>query len=156
MKLRHFIAAATLAASLAPALAADISVSIGQPGFYGRLDLGGFPAPPLLFPQPVMIQPVPMGRPPLYLRVPPGHARDWRKHCYRYGACGERVYFVQDGWYQNEYAPRYRERHGHRDHDRRDYYEDRRDRGGYYEERRHDGERHGHGKGHGHGRGHDD
>lgn len=111
------LAAATLSA---PALASDVgvSVSIGQPGFYGRLDIGGFPPPPVLYAQPMMIQQVPVGRPPLYLRVPPGHARHWRKHCHAYGACGERVYFVQDNWYNREYAPRYRERHGdHRNHD---------------------------------------
>jgi hypothetical protein len=119
MAITMSIAAATLSA---PA-AAQISVNIGQPGFYGRLDIGGFPPPPLLYPEPMMIQRVPVGRPPLYLRVPPGHARHWGKHCHRYRACGERVYFVQDNWYQQEYAPRYRERHGHREH-RHDGYRD--------------------------------
>ena len=130
---RFLIAAAFAAATLSPAArAADVgvSVSIGQPGFYGRLDIGGFPPPVLLYPEPVMIQAVPYGRPPLYLRVPPGHAKNWRKHCHRYHACGERVYFVRDDWYEREYAPRYRERHdGHRDYDRRDYRHD--DRGDY-------------------------
>lgn len=154
---RFLLAATVIAASLsAPAHAADVgvSVSIGQPGFYGRLDIGGFPAPALLYPQPVMIQPVPMGRPPLYLRVPPGHAKHWNKHCHEYRACGERVYFVRDDWYEREYIPRYQERHGHGDRgdyyrgdDRRDY----RDRGDYG---RGDGDR-GHGHGHGHGRGRD-
>ncbi len=128
---RFLIAAALAAATLSPAAQATdvgISVNIGQPGFYGRLDIGGFPPPVLLYPQPVMIQAVPYGRPPLYLRVPPGHAKNWRKHCHRYRACGERVYFVRDDWYQREYAPRYRERHdGHREHYRdeyRDHYRD--------------------------------
>jgi hypothetical protein len=53
-----------------------------------------------------------MHRPPIYLRVPPGHAKHWSKHCHEYNACGERVYFVQDDWYQHEYVPRYQERHG--------------------------------------------
>lgn len=121
--MKRFLIAATLAAAaLSTPAAAQVSVSIGQPGFYGRLDIGGFPAPLLLYPEPVMIQAVPYGRPPLYLRVPPGHAKNWRKHCHRYRACGERVYFVRDEWYQREYAPRYRERHdGYRDYDRREY-----------------------------------
>jgi len=63
-------------------------------------------------------------------KVPPGHAKKWHKYCHRYHACGERVYFVRDDWYEREYAPRYRERHyGHRDHDRHDYRHD--DRGDY-------------------------
>jgi hypothetical protein len=32
--------------------------------------------------------------------VPPGHQKKWRRYCGRYGACGVPVYFVQDGWYQ--------------------------------------------------------
>jgi hypothetical protein len=32
--------------------------------------------------------------------VPPGHAKDWKKHCKHYGACGVPVYFVQDDWVQ--------------------------------------------------------
>ena len=120
--------AATLASGLAvmtPAHAADVdvgvSVSIGQPGFYGRLDIGGFPPPVLLYPQPRIIHSVPASRPPIYLRVPPGHAKHWSKHCHRYQACGERVYFVQDNWYEREYAPRYQERHSHRNDYDRDY-----------------------------------
>jgi len=49
--------------------------------------------------------------PPLYLRVPPGHIKDWRKHCREYNACGERVYFVEENWYNHEYVPRYQQRH---------------------------------------------
>ena len=49
--------------------------------------------------------------------VPPGHARNWRKHCHKYDACGRPAYFVQDSWYRSVYVPHYRERH--RD-DRRD------------------------------------
>jgi hypothetical protein len=153
---RLFLAATIAIAALSTPATAQVSINIGQPGFYGRIDIGGFPPPPLLFPQPLMIHRGPVSRPPLYLRVPPGHARDWRRHCHRYGACGERVYFVQDNWYRNEYAPQYRERHGHRgpDHDgyrgydrredRRDYRDDHRGRG-----RGHDDERrHGHGRDH--------
>jgi len=163
---RLLLAFAIGAAALSAPASAQVSVSIGQPGFYGRLDIGGFPSPALLFPEPVMIQPVPMGRPPLYLRVPPGHSRHWSKYCHHYRACGERVYFVDDGWYNREYAPRYREQHGHdrrefreeRRDDRRDYRAERRDdRRDYREDRRDDrrDDRRGggdHGHGHGHGR----
>ncbi|ODS90363.1 MAG: hypothetical protein ABS45_16170 [Comamonas sp. SCN 65-56] len=57
-----------------------------------------------------MIQPVPVGvvRQPLYLRVPPGHAKHWSKHCHEYGACARPVYFVQERWYNDVYAPRQR------------------------------------------------
>jgi hypothetical protein len=102
------VVAATAASSL-PARASDValSVSIGQPGYYGRIDIGGYPPPRVIYGQPVVIEPVPVGRPPVYLNVPPGHAKHWQKNCYRYNACGERVYFVQNNWYQREYVPRY-------------------------------------------------
>lgn len=154
---RLLIAAPLLAAALSGQVyAADVgvSVTVGQPGFYGRIDIGDYPRPALIYPQPLMIEPVPVGRPPLYLRVPPGHAKNWGKYCYRYGACGERVYFVRDDWYRREYVPRYRERHGDfrdggdRYYERREHRHEGRDRGDY------DGDR-GHGHGHGHGRGRD-
>ena len=121
-----------------PALAADvgISISVGQPGFYGQLDIGGFPPPQLIYPQPVIIERGPMERPPIYLRVPPGHIKHWRKHCREYNACGERVLFVQDNWYNREYVPHYQEQHRDRRDERHD---DRRDN---HRERRGD-DRHG-------------
>ena len=61
-----------------------------------------------------------MNRPPIYLRVPPGHAKHWSKHCREYNACGERVFFVQDNWYNREYVPRYQEQHRDRQDGRRD------------------------------------
>lgn len=98
--------------------AADVgvSVSIGQPGFYGRIDIGGYPQPQVIYRQPRAVEVVPMERPPVYLRVPPGHVKHWRKHCREYDACGERVFFVKDDWYNREYVPRYQEQH----HDQRD------------------------------------
>lgn len=122
---RFLFAAAVLLATTAGGAFADIgvSVSIGQPGFYGRLDIGDFPPPVLVYPQPLMIQ---RARPgisyqPIYLRVPPGHAGNWGRHCHRYNACGRPVYFVQDTWYHDVYAPRYRElrRHPQHRHDQR-------------------------------------
>lgn len=134
-----FLSALLAGLVCASAQAADVnvSVSIGQPGFFGRLDIGGYPEPALLFPQPMMIRPVEDSRPPLYLRVPQYHAHHWRNHCHRYRACGERVFFVRDDWYRHQFVPRYREqhpiapvwhndRHAHRQ-DRHDYRPDRRD-----------------------------
>jgi len=101
------LAAAALAT---PALAGtDIGVSVGisQPGFYGRIDIGSVSvAPVLIYAQPVLItapRAVVVQR-PVYLRVPPGHAKNWRKHCAHYDACGQPVYFVQEDWYQKHYA----------------------------------------------------
>ena len=114
---RLLIAAALTIAAASPALAADVgvSISIGNPGFYGRIDIGDYPQPRLIYHEPRLIQRV-APREPIYLHVPPGHAKNWRKHCGKYDACGERVYFVQDSWYNQVYVPRYQERHD----DRRD------------------------------------
>ncbi|MFA6063555.1 MAG: hypothetical protein WC736_13270 [Gallionella sp.] len=119
--------AVMLVATLSPpAQAADVgvSLSIGQPGFYGRLDMGDYPPPQLLYRQPRMIERSDIHRAPVYLRVPPGHARNWRRHCRDYNACDEQVYFVQENWYQREYVPRYQAEHRDRKrndkHDRHD------------------------------------
>ncbi len=97
----------------APALASDVgvSVSVGQPGFYGRVAIGNFPPPQLVYAEPIVIQSVPVGvvRQPIYLHVPPGHAKNWRKHCGKYNACGQPVYFVQENWYNNVYVAHYRD-----------------------------------------------
>jgi hypothetical protein len=49
-----------------PVLAANvgISVNIGEPGFYGQLDIGDYPPPALLYPQPVIVSPVVVAQPP--------------------------------------------------------------------------------------------
>jgi hypothetical protein len=118
---RFLIAAAVAAATTipAPTFATDVgvSISVGQPGFYGRLDIGDYPQPQVIYRQPIAIERVPMERPPIYLRVPPGHAKNWKKHCREYNACGERVFFVQDNWYNREYVPRYKEQHRDRRND---------------------------------------
>jgi hypothetical protein len=99
-----------LAACVLPAWAGTdvgVSIAIGQPGAYGRIDIGTVPVPPVLvYPQPVVIMtsPTPVVQRPIYLHVPPGHAKDWRKHCGKYNACAQPVYFVQEDWYQRHYA----------------------------------------------------
>ena len=140
--MKYLLFAAILATAAIPAFAADVgvSISVGQPGFYGQIDIGGYPPPRLIYREPRVIERIAVNRPPVYLHVPPGHARNWRKHCHEYNACGERVYFVRDSWYDREYVPRYQKHHGDRRDDRRNEKHDRRDKG------------HGndHGKGHGH------
>ena len=89
--------------------AADVGVSIqiSQPGVHGRIDIGQYPQPVLVQRQPVIIVREVQREPvqPVYMWVPPGHRKNWRKHCGHYNACGVPVYFVQDGWYQNHVGP---------------------------------------------------
>jgi hypothetical protein len=126
--MKRILIAAAIAANFVTigANAADVgvSISIGQPGFYGRIDIGDYPQPQVIYRQPVIIERVVVERPPIYLRVPPGHAKNWGKHCREYNACNERVLFVQDNWYANEYAPRYKEKHKERGEDKHDKRDD--------------------------------
>ncbi|MEH6436023.1 hypothetical protein [Massilia sp. DD77] len=151
--MKHLIFGAAMLAAALPAMAqTSVSVSIGQPGFYGRIDIGDYARPQVVYAQPVIIEERRHYRAePVYLRVPPGHRKNWKKHCRRYGACGQRVMFVRDEWYNQVVVPRYRETHVYAAPVR-------------YEEPRRGG--HGHGRGHdkhdkhdkhgrGHGRGHD-
>lgn len=94
--------------------AADVgvSVTVGQPGFYGRIDIGDFPRPVLVYPEPIIVRPIGVAYEPIYLHVPPGQAKKWRNYCGQYNACGRPVYFVQDRWYNDVYVPEYRARHG--------------------------------------------
>jgi hypothetical protein len=127
---RYFLFAVVMMMSSCsiPVFAADVgvSVSIGQPGFYGRIDIGNAPQPEYVNPQPIIIQPVPRGRTvqPIYLRVPPGHQKNWSKHCREYNACGQPVYFVKDKWYSDVYVPHYKKQHGDRRDDSRGRRED--------------------------------
>ena len=139
------VAAALAAGALmiAPTQAA-VSVSIGQPGFFGQIDIGGAPPPALWSPRPVLVAPAPPGLAPVYLHVPPGYERHWERHCREYNACARPVYFVKDDWYRNVYVPHYHDHHEHfeRDHrdDRRDFDRDHRDdrRDGRRDDRRDD------------------
>ena len=135
------------------AFADGVAVSIGQPGFYGQIVLGDpYPAPQVVYAQPVIIQPPPVAvvQQPMYLRVPPGQMKKWSRYCGRYGACGRQVYFVQDAWYQNVYAPRYVSYA----HDQGYYMGDRHDHGHDHYEHRDRGTKHGdRGRGPGRGKG---
>jgi hypothetical protein len=101
--------------SLGVPLAADVNVTIpiGEPGYYGFIEIGDFPRPRLIYREPVLVSEVAHSPPPVYLVVPPGHAKRWPDYCHDYGYCGQPVYFVEPGWYQEVYVPEYRKRHGH-------------------------------------------
>ncbi len=102
-----------LVAISAQAADVGVSVSVGQPGFYGRIDIGNYPQPEVIYTRPVVIQPAPAGviYQPIYMHVPPGHEKKWSKHCAKYNACGRPVYFVKDRWYNDVYVPQYQARH---------------------------------------------
>ena len=128
---KNLVALALAACAATPTLAqtnVGVSIGINQPGVYGRIDIGNYPQPRIVYPQPVVIvqSPVAVHQQPIYLYVPPGHQKNWAKHCGRYNACGQPVYFVQEDWVRE----RYEERH----------------------EERHDGGNQGHGRGHGKGK----
>jgi hypothetical protein len=122
-----------------------VSVSVGDPGFYGTIDIGNYPRQDVVYVRPVVISPQPVAMEPVYMHVPPGQARHWSRYCDRYDACGRPVYFVRDNWYDRVYVPEYRQRVVYRENDGRDY-----------------GREHEHGRGReggwnrGHGHGHDD
>lgn len=153
--MKRFLLTAILAVAATSALATDVgvSVTVGQPGFYGRIDIGDtYPQPRLIYRDPIIIQRAPVSVRPAYLHVPPGHAKHWSKHCHKYNACNRPVYFVQDDWYNEVYVPYYREvrgdnhgGHGYKDHGK----QGKPDKPGY-------GNGHGNGKNNGHGKGHHD
>ena len=127
---RYLVALALASSALSGPVFADVGVSvqIGQPGYHGRLEMGDYyPPPALIYERPVVIQQVPVHRSPVYMYVPENQARHWSHFCHQYSACGDRVYFVRDEWYRQEYIPRYHERHAyHRDHRRGDRSDDNR------------------------------
>ena len=95
-----FVALATFGTGAAQSAPPYISATVEgalSPGVYGRIDIGTAPPPPLIYAQPVVIYPAPVvvQQSPLYLHVPPGHAKKWSKHCAKYNACGQPVYFVK-------------------------------------------------------------
>lgn len=118
--MKRFLIAAAFAATTisAPTLAADVgaSVSGGQPGFYGLLDIGVFPPTQVIYRQPKVVERgIPDNRPLVYLRVRPSQARHLSRHCHEYKACGERVLFAQDRWWNRGYVPRYKQHCARRD-----------------------------------------
>jgi hypothetical protein len=104
-----------LFAQAASASAANVSVSVAgevAPGVYGRVDIGNTP-PPLVYPQPVVIMKQARPAAPVYLHVPPGHAKKWDKHCHKYNACSQPVYFVKSAEYESGHKGRKEKKHKH-------------------------------------------
>jgi hypothetical protein len=109
--MKNLLLAAAALLATAPAGAADVG-TLGSPGELGpygqiQIDAGIFPRPQVLFPKPVVIRQVDAGEAgdPVYLYVPEDHAKNWRKHCQKYNACDQRVFFVEDNWYNSVYVP---------------------------------------------------
>ena len=146
------IIGAMLVSAASGASAQNLSLQLGETGYYGSINLGNLRAPPVIYQQPMIIdRSVQYSGQPMYMRVPPGHAKKWSKHCGAYNACGRPVYFVQDSWYNNTYAPQYRKSHGGRGDDR-DYGHDKHDKyekHGKNKQDKHDKHDDKHDKGHG-------
>ena len=144
--------AAILALALAGtgAYASDVNfgVSVGgevAPGVYGQINVGNT-RPALVYAQPMVIMQPARPMRPVYMHVPPGHAKNWSKHCQRYNACSQPVYFVKSAEYGGDYRSSGRqEQHGG---DRHDYHSEQSREHGHGK-----GNGNGHGKGNGHGNG---
>ena len=99
------------AAAAGLAHAADLRVIVSgevAPGVYGRVDFGNALPPPVFYADPVVIvrRPQPVLVQPIYVHVPPGHAKNWKKHCRKYDLCGQPVYFVKSQEYEPGYKPK--------------------------------------------------
>ncbi len=116
-----FSISSLLAAGAFGETSVGVSIGINQPGVYGRIDIGNYPRPAVVYGQPIIIapQPVIVRAQPVYLYVPPGHQKNWAKHCSRYGACGQPVYFVQESWVRERYEEQQHRGHGN-DHGKKD------------------------------------
>ena len=82
--MKKLLAIAIALGTLAPAFAqtsVGVSIGINQPGVYGRIDIGNFPQPQLIYAQPILIAPPVryVQQQPVYLYVPPGHQKNWGK-----------------------------------------------------------------------------
>ena len=106
MRVWAYAAGAAMIIGAGHALAQDVRVTISgevAPGVYGRVDIGSGPRPPLVYAQPVVVVRQARAPAPVYLHVPPGHARNWSKHCKKYDACNRPVYFVKSAEYEPGY-----------------------------------------------------
>lgn len=112
-----FICVSLVPSAFAQSTKVGVSIQVGQPGFFGRIDLGDIQQPQLIYREPRILEPRYRDRVPLYLVVPYGHSKNWKKYCSRYNACSHPVYFVNEQWYNDSYAPQYREKHNKHDDD---------------------------------------
>ena len=99
LSLAGFIVLTSLCGSVALAQTPYMNATVEgalSPGVYGRIDIGTAAPPPLIYAKPILVYPAQViVQQPLYLHVPPGHAKKWSKHCEKYNACGQPVYFVR-------------------------------------------------------------
>ncbi len=82
--------------------------ALGQPGFYGVIPPMQGWKPKLWNAAPIIAGAAIAGAVALYLNVPNNQRNNWSRYCAQYNACGRPVYFVQDNWYRNVYAPQFR------------------------------------------------
>ena len=73
--MKHFVFIIMMMLVVTSAYAADVgvSVSVGQPGFYGRIDIGNYPQPEVIYAKPVVIHAAPAGvvYQPMYVHILP-------------------------------------------------------------------------------------
>jgi len=83
---------------------------VGDPAYYGQVDLVNNTVPPTVYATPVVAQPAPPGvyYQPVYMRVPAVYYQNWPQYCGYYNACFYPVFFVQESWYVGFYSPWYR------------------------------------------------
>jgi hypothetical protein len=157
MRLITILALLCTGAGVSHAGGVDIHVMLsGQvvPGVYGQVSIGNESPPPVVYAQPMLIEPQRTPPPPIYLHVPPGHAKDWRRHCHEYNACNRPVYFVKSREYDPEYQRHYQDHEREREMERQRWQERERDHDHDRDRDRdrnrdrdhgHDGDEHGHG-----------
>jgi len=65
--MKRLLFAAALAVATVPSHASDVgvSISIGQPGFYGQIDIGGYPPPRIIYREPRVVYRAAMNRQPI-------------------------------------------------------------------------------------------
>src|SRR5947209_19865630 len=85
--MRQITLVALMCTGVGSAHAGDLDLRVmlsGQvaPGLYGQVQIGNDRPPPVVYAQPMLIEPLAAPPPPVYLHVPPGHARNWRRHCH--------------------------------------------------------------------------
>jgi len=117
--MKQLAALALAVCAVTPAFAGTnvgVSIGINHPGVYGRIDIGNYPAPAVVYAQPVVVAPAPVAvyQQPIYLYVPVVYQQNWGRYCGRYNACGQPVYFVQEQWVRERYRQEYEGQRGER------------------------------------------
>ena len=84
-----------------------LSVQVGQPGYYGQINIGRSDGPQLVYPSPVTAYPQAWSqwRQPIYMLVPSFQVSNWGGYCNLYNACNRPVYFVREDWYRGRQGP---------------------------------------------------